>query len=422
MRAVTQETVTAGTGITVTPGPGGITISATGGVVGSGVTSVGLSAPGEFLISGSPVTTFGTLAFDWAAATVVAHGGTGMGSFAANSLIQAGLTSTGKFQSIPLAGTSSTFLNGLGAFAIPPVPSGGSGTVTSVALGGPAEFLITGSPVTVSGTLAFDWAAPVAVAHGGTGMGSFAAGSLIIAGLTSTGKFQSVPFSGLSSDVLRGLGGFGPVPPQPIQPGTSSTFLNGAGGFTIPPVPAGGSGTVTSVALTLSSDFVVGGSPVTTAGTITGSFHFQSAGFFFGGPITAPDATPTWRFIANTDLPTAISSKNFTSSTYQNPDIPPQTLTDAATVLWNMNSGSTALLTLGSNRAFGSIANLPVNGTGIVKIIQGGTGLTLTFVTQFKFAGNRTLPTLSSCPGQEDILSVYSDGTNAYASAIVNFK
>jgi hypothetical protein len=57
-------TLTAGTGVTITNGAGSITIAASGG---SGtVTSVGLTAPGIFTVTGSPVTTSGTLAFSYA--------------------------------------------------------------------------------------------------------------------------------------------------------------------------------------------------------------------------------------------------------------------------------------------------------------------------------------------------------------------
>lgn len=441
--------------------------------VGAGtgtVTSVSNAAPAiEFFTSGSPVTSSGTLGFDWKAPTAVAHGGTGLGSIAANSIVQGGLTSTGPFQSIPLPGLSSSFLNGAGAFSVPVLPAQAVGTVTSVALSAPViEFIVTGSPVASNGTLGFDWVAPTAVAHGGTGMGSFAANSIIQAGLSSTGKFQSIPLTTLSSDTLQGNGVFAPrptqpiqpgtsstylsgqgtftIPPaQPVQPGTSSTFLNGQGQFTIPPLPAAGTGTVTQV----NTGVGVTGGPITTTGQIalavpvavssggTGMGSFLASSILTAGltstgnfqSIALPNDSAqvlkgngTFTFIVNADLPVAISGKNFSSSTYANPMVPGQTLTDAAPILWNMNSGSTAQVTMGSNRSMGTVANLPVNGTGIVKIIQGGTGLTMTFVSQFKFAGNRTLPTLSSCPGQVDILSVYSDGTNLHASALVNFK
>lgn len=92
-------------------------------VLGSTVTSVALTGPAEFFISGSPITGSGTLDFQFNTPTLVAHGGTGMGSFAANSLLQAGLSSTAKFQSIPLTNLSSNFLDGTGRFSIPPQPA-----------------------------------------------------------------------------------------------------------------------------------------------------------------------------------------------------------------------------------------------------------------------------------------------------------
>lgn len=91
-----------------------ITISAAGG--SGSVTSVGLSAPSAFTVSGSPVSTSGTLAF------------------------------TG-------AGTAQQYIDGTGSLQT--FPTVGSGTVTSVAatINGDA-ISISGSPITTSGTLA----------------------------------------------------------------------------------------------------------------------------------------------------------------------------------------------------------------------------------------------------------------------------
>lgn len=52
-------------------------------------------------------------------------------------------------------GGTTNFLRADGTWA---APSAGSGTVTSVALAAPAEFSISGSPVTTSGTLTLSWA------------------------------------------------------------------------------------------------------------------------------------------------------------------------------------------------------------------------------------------------------------------------
>jgi hypothetical protein len=64
------------------------------------------------------------------------------------------------------------------------------------------------------------------------------------------------------------------------------------------------SGTVTSVGLALpASVFNVSGSPVTTSGTLTGSFTTQTANTVFAGPASGAAATPTFRALVPADLP-----------------------------------------------------------------------------------------------------------------------
>lgn len=66
-----------------------------------------------------------------------------------------------------------------------------------------------------------------------------------------------------------------------------------------------GSGSVTSVALSApAAVFTVGGSPVTTAGTLTLGLQTQIAHLFWCGPSAGIPATPTFRAIVNADLPT----------------------------------------------------------------------------------------------------------------------
>lgn len=73
----------------------------------------------------------------------------------------------------------------------------------------------------------------------------------------------------------------------------------------------GGSGTVTSVALALpGSLFSISGSPVTTTGTLTGSFIVQSANTVFAGPSSGAAAVPTFRALVAADLPVG----NFTDT------------------------------------------------------------------------------------------------------------
>jgi hypothetical protein len=64
-----------------------------------------------------------------------------------------------------------------------------------------------------------------------------------------------------------------------------------------------GSGTVTSVALTVPSEFSVSGSPVTASGTLAVSKATQSANTIFAGPTTGGAAVPTFRAAVAADLP-----------------------------------------------------------------------------------------------------------------------
>jgi hypothetical protein len=65
----------------------------------------------------------------------------------------------------------------------------------------------------------------------------------------------------------------------------------------------GGGGTVTSVALALPSIFSVSGSPVTSAGTLTGSLTTQTANTIFSGPTNGAAAAPTFRTLVAADIP-----------------------------------------------------------------------------------------------------------------------
>jgi len=71
-----------------------------------------------------------------------------------------------------------------------------------------------------------------------------------------------------------------------------------------------GSGTVTSVGLLLPSDvFAITNSPVTSTGTLTGSFQTQAANTIFAGPSTGANAVPTFRTLVSDDIPTLQSTK-----------------------------------------------------------------------------------------------------------------
>lgn len=64
-----------------------------------------------------------------------------------------------------------------------------------------------------------------------------------------------------------------------------------------------GTGTVTSVGLSLPGIFSVSGSPVTLSGTLTGTLTTETANTVFSGPTSGGAATPTFRSLVGTDLP-----------------------------------------------------------------------------------------------------------------------
>lgn len=65
----------------------------------------------------------------------------------------------------------------------------------------------------------------------------------------------------------------------------------------------GGTGTVTSVGLSLPAIFTVSGSPVTTNGTLSATLATQTANTVFAGPGTGAAAGPTFRALVAADIP-----------------------------------------------------------------------------------------------------------------------
>lgn len=77
----------------------------------------------------------------------------------------------------------------------------------------------------------------------------------------------------------------------------------------------GGSGSVTSVALSVPSFLSVAGSPITTSGTLAVTLATQAANIVFAGPGSGGAATPTFRAIVAADLPTIGPTKGGTGLT-----------------------------------------------------------------------------------------------------------
>ena len=173
------------------------------GASGGTVTSVAASTTGaSFLsVSGSPITSSGTLAFSYSGTALpVANGGTGATSFTSGRV----LLGTGTSAITALAGTSvNHVLTWNGSAWVSQAPSTSGGTVTSVSGTGTVSGLTLTGTVTSSGSLTLGGTLSAAAsaitsgtlvtARGGTGLTSFTSGGAVYATSTSALTTGTLP-------------------------------------------------------------------------------------------------------------------------------------------------------------------------------------------------------------------------------------
>ncbi len=232
------------------------TCAAPPGTGGGTVNSVALTAPAMFSVSGSPVTTTGTLALTFA---------------------------TGQ--------TANSFLA---------TPNGSTGAVTLrtiVAADLPSINLTSG----VTGILPFG--------NGGTGATSFTNHGVMVAGASA---LSSLAVLGTDT-LLQGTTGADPGPVSVPNCGSSTQALAYSTSthlFSCQTISAG-TGTVTSVDFTAPSVFAVAGNPVTSSGTLAMTFATgQTANRILASPNGSTGAVAL-RALAGADIPAA----NLASST-----------------------------------------------------------------------------------------------------------
>ena len=205
------------------------------------VTSVALSAPAVFTVSGSPVTSSGTLALTYSGTALPeANGGTAQTTYTTGDFLYASGSNTLSKLAVGTTGQVLTVAAGLPSWATDTT----TGTVTSVGLSAPAFLTVGSSPVTSSGTLALTFSGTaIPAANGGTAQTTYSTGDLLYASGANTLSKLAI---GTSSQVLTVTAG---VPAWEAVAGT---------------------GTVTSVDMSGgTTGLTTSGGPVTSSGTIT---------------------------------------------------------------------------------------------------------------------------------------------------------
>jgi hypothetical protein len=175
--------------------------------------------------------------------------------------------------------------------------------------GGTAWFIATTGAITIDTTsisfdsigynVAYSAVGILPIGAGGTGQNTAAAGFNALSPMTTLGD---TIYGGASGAATRLAGnttatrmfhaqtGTGSVSAAPVWTALSSTDI---------PALA----YVTSVAMTVPSFLAVGGSPITSSGTLAVSLATQAANTFFAGPTSGAAAAPTFRLPINTELP-----------------------------------------------------------------------------------------------------------------------
>jgi hypothetical protein len=277
---------------------------------GSGsVTSVAATVPSLLSVSGSPITTSGTLAFTYSGTALpVANGGTGLTTTPANGDLDIG-NGTGFTRSTLTAGSGITVTNASGSITI---AATNSGTVTSV----------TGtSPVVSSGgaTPAISMAAATTSVSGyltstdwntfnNKGSGTVTSVSGTIGNITSTGG--ATPVIDLASGIAT-AGTTGSASLVPVV--TIDTY----GRVTSITTAANPQGTVTSVTGTSPIASSGGATPALSLSASYGDTQNPYASKTANYVLAAPNGTagvPTFRAVVAADIPTLNQNTTGTAS------------------------------------------------------------------------------------------------------------
>jgi len=429
----------AGTNVTISGTWPNQTINSTGGGGSGTVTSVAATVPAFLAVTGSPITTSGTLAIAYSGTALpVLNGGTGTTTPALVAGTNVTISGTWPNQTINSSGGGGMTYPGVGIGNSTGTAWGTSysttGTGTVVALATSPTFVtpVLGTPTSGDfSTGTFTWptfnqnttgtaanvTGTVALANGGTGQTTAAAAITALTGAQTSAYYlrsngTNATLSALSAADLTGTvaiasGGSGQT--------TAQTAMNAFAGAVTSGSYLRGNGANVVMATIQSGDVPTLNQNTTgTAANVTGTVAVANGGTglttLTAGYIPYGNGTSAFGNESNLSYDPTNNRLGVVGTGYS-PNI---ALTDAATIAWDTTTGQVATFTfVSTNRTVGAPTGLVSGAFYGLAVIQNAGSNTLTWNAVFKWTAG-TAPTLSTAASAKDYFVFRSDGTNLY--------